>query len=135
MKIYQPLQVKDAETGLWFKEWEIPEGMPIPDGMVLVAPSDSLLFPRWDNVQGVWIEDKDSIIEKMKKDNDALKTKTDSMAQLNSKLMMNDLTMTKEIEALKAQLNPVENVETEPSEEPNEETEPDEETETKTEVE
>lgn len=123
MKIYQPLNVKDVETGLWFKEWEIPEGMPVAEGMVLVAPSDNLLFPRWDNVQGVWIEDKDSIIEKMKKDNNALKVKTDSMAQLNSKLMMNDLTLTKAVEALKAQLNPVENVETEPVEEPNEETE------------
>lgn len=123
MKIYQPLNVKDAETGLWYKEWEIPEGMPVAEGMVLVAPSENLLFPRWDNVQGVWIEDKDSIIEKMKKDNDALKAKTNSMAQLNSKLMMNDLTLTKAVEALKAQLNPVENVETEPVEEPNEETE------------
>jgi len=113
MKIYQPLNVKDAETGLWYKEWEIPEGMPIPDGMVLVAPPENLLFPRWDNVQGVWIEDKDSIIEKMKKDNDALKAKTDSMVQLNSKLMMNDLTMTKDIEALKVQLKPVENTKTE----------------------
>lgn len=113
MKIYQPLQVKDAETGLWFKEWEIPEGMPVPEHMVLVAPPDNLLFPRWDTIQGVWIEDKDSIIEKMKKENDALKAKTGSMAQLNSKLMMNDLTMTKDIEALKAQLKPVKNTETE----------------------
>ena len=113
MKIYQPLEVKNPETGLWFNEWEVPDGMPVPEGMVLVAPPETLLFPRWDYETGVWIEDKDSIIEKMKKDNDALKAKTDSMAQLNSKLMMNDLTMTKEIEALKAQLNPVENVDTE----------------------
>lgn len=101
MKIYQPLQVKDAETGLWYKEWEIPEGMPVPEGMVLVAPSDNLLFPRWDNVQGVWIEDKDSIIEKMKTDNDALKLKIESIAQLNSKLMLNDVKLTAENTALK----------------------------------
>lgn len=49
----------------------------------------------------------------LKESNAALTAKTDSMAQLNAKLMMNDLTMTKDIEALKAQLNPVENVETE----------------------
>lgn len=48
----------------------------------------------------------------LKESNAALTTKTDSMTQLNAKLMMNDLTMTKDIEALKAQLNPVENVET-----------------------
>ncbi|WP_427814280.1 hypothetical protein ACQKTA_04120 [Enterococcus sp. 22-H-5-01] len=73
MKIYQPLEVKNTETGLWYNEWEISEGMPVPEGMVLVAPPENLLFPRWDNVQGMWIEDKDSIIEKMKQDNDELK--------------------------------------------------------------
>lgn len=73
MEIYQPLQTKDIETGLWYKKWEIPDGMPIPDGMVLVSPPETLFFPRWDYETGVWIEDKDSIIESLKKDNKELK--------------------------------------------------------------
>ena len=72
MKVYQPLQQKDLETGLWYKEWDIPEGFPIAEGLILVAPDASLHYPKWDSVTGFWIEDTDSIIEYLKSENNQL---------------------------------------------------------------
>lgn len=40
----------------------------------------------------------------LKESNEALTTKTDSMAQLNAKLMLNDVAINKEIETLKTQI-------------------------------
>lgn len=102
MKAYLPLQSKDTETGLWYKEWDIPEGLPVAESLVLVGPPEDLLFPRWDNESGIWVEDKDSIIETLKVDNETLKNKTESIAQLNSKLMINDVKLTAENTDLKA---------------------------------
>lgn len=78
MKVYQSLEVKDVETGLFYKEWEVPEGMPIASNLILTAPSENLQFPRFNSATGFWEEDKDSIIEflkaeleKIKADNEA----------------------------------------------------------------
>lgn len=73
MKVYLPLQTKDPETELWYKEWDVPEGLPVAESLVLVGPPENLLFPRWDNESGIWVEDKDSIIETLKVDNEDLK--------------------------------------------------------------
>lgn len=64
--VYLPQENKDEKTGLFYKAWEVPEGLPLGDGIVYVAPPTDLLYPRWDSVQGMWIEDKDSIIIYMK---------------------------------------------------------------------
>lgn len=72
--VYLPQENKDGITGLFYKTWEVPEGLPLGDGIVYVAPPEDLLYPRWDNSQGIWIEDKDSIIVYMK-------TKLDELAK------------------------------------------------------
>ncbi|SET90129.1 hypothetical protein SAMN04487821_1282 [Enterococcus malodoratus] len=46
----------------------------------------------------------------LKESNEALTAKTDSMAQLNAKLMLNDVTINKEIESIKAQIGGATNV-------------------------
>ncbi len=60
--VYLPQETKDEVTGKFYQTWEVPEGLPLGKGIVYVAPSGDLLYPKWDNVQGIWIEDKDSII-------------------------------------------------------------------------
>lgn len=70
--VYLPQEMKDEKTGLFYKVWEVPEGLPLGEGIVYVAPSEELLFPRWDSKQGIWVEDKDSIIVYMKKQIDEL---------------------------------------------------------------
>lgn len=46
----------------------------------------------------------------LKESNAALTTKTDSMAQLNAKLMLNDVAINKEIESIKTQIGGAANV-------------------------
>ena len=62
--VYQPLQDKGPD-GKWYKAWEVEEGTPLGD-VVYEAPSKTLAFPRYDREKGIWIEDKDSIIESFK---------------------------------------------------------------------
>lgn len=65
IKVYVPLPTR-GEDGKWYREFDVVEGLPLDTSVVYVAPPTDLLYPRWDNVQGVWIEDKDSIIVYMK---------------------------------------------------------------------
>ncbi|MDT2614255.1 hypothetical protein [Enterococcus dongliensis] len=118
---------------LGYEEHEVADDFPTTLPFVEIVPLDSLTEPQsqfFNFTEGKWEEvvtqdysKKLELLENLstglqadnttlKESNEALTNKTDSMAQLNAKLMMNDLTMTKDIEALKAQLNPVENVET-----------------------
>ena len=64
-KVYVPLAQK-GEDGKFYKEFEVPDGLPLGGNVVYVAPPEELLFPRWDASQGRWIEDKDAIIESLK---------------------------------------------------------------------
>jgi len=63
------------ETGLWYKIWEIPDGFPIPEGIILVAPDENLTCPKWDSELGFWVEDKDSILEDLKNKVESLEEK------------------------------------------------------------
>lgn len=66
MKAYQPLEQKDPETGLWYKVWDIPEGLPVSPDLVFVAPDENLSHPKWDPIKGVWVEDNDSVLIELK---------------------------------------------------------------------
>lgn len=87
MKVYQPLEYKDETTGKFYKEFEVPDGMPIEQTLVLVAPSENLKFPRYDSKTGFWVEDKDSIIEDQKKTINELSERTDVNEQSILELM------------------------------------------------
>lgn len=65
MKVYETLNEKDAQTGLFYKEWEVPEGMPVANGLILNGPPKDLKFPRYYPEKGAWVEDKDSYIAEM----------------------------------------------------------------------
>ena len=81
--VYLPQEMKDEKTGLFYKVWEVPEGLPLGEGIVYVAPSKELLFPRWDSKQGIWVEDKDSIIVYMKKQIDELTVAVEEIKKNN----------------------------------------------------
>lgn len=66
MKAYQPLEQKDPETGLWYKVWDIPEGLPVSPDLVFVAPDESLEHPKWDPTKGMWVEDEDSVLSDLR---------------------------------------------------------------------
>lgn len=63
--VYLPLEEKNAE-GKFYTEFQVPEGLPLGDDVVYVGPDESLQYPRYDRVKGIWVEDKDSIIESFK---------------------------------------------------------------------
>lgn len=62
--VYLPLSVK--KDGKWYETFEVPEGVPLGNEVIYEGPSEELQFPKWDSMQGKWIEDKDSIIESFK---------------------------------------------------------------------
>ena len=63
-KVYVPLSVK--KDGKWYETFEVPEGVPLGNEVLYEGPPEELQFPKWDSMQGKWIEDKDSIIESFK---------------------------------------------------------------------
>lgn len=65
--VYLPLDQK-GEDGKFYKKFEVMEGLPLGNDIVYQGPGENLLFPRYDRIKGEWVEDKDSIIEKMKED-------------------------------------------------------------------
>lgn len=65
--VYLPLDEKNAE-GKFYTEFQAPEGLPLGDGVIYVAPDENLKYPRYDRVKGIWVEDKDSIIESFKEE-------------------------------------------------------------------
>lgn len=77
--VYLPQEMKDEQTGLFYKVWEVPEGLPLGEEIVYVAPSKELLFPKWDSKKGIWVEDKDSIIVYMKNKIDELSDTVEKM--------------------------------------------------------
>ena len=99
MKVYQPLNQKDSSTGLWYKEWNLPEGFPLPNDVTLLAPDSTLVHPKWDNSLGAWVEDEDFIailIERNEKLSADLKIATDRVDMTESALLnLADMILTK----------------------------------------
>lgn len=65
--VYLPLDEKNEE-GKFYTEFQAPEGLPLGGGIIYVAPDENLKYPRYDRTKGVWVEDKDSIIESFKEE-------------------------------------------------------------------
>lgn len=75
MKVYKPLQEKNA-NGKFYEEYNIPDGLPIDQNQLIpYAPDANLKFPRYSWSRGLWVEDKDSIIEQQAKDNKELESR------------------------------------------------------------
>lgn len=72
MKAYQPLSEK-GKDGKFYIEYDIPDGLPIdPNMLVAYSPDPELKYPKYDWTKGMWVEDKDSVIEAQIKENKSL---------------------------------------------------------------
>lgn len=81
--VYLPTDTKQPD-GKWYKEFEVPEGLPLGSNIVYQAPPENLLFPKYDITTGLWKEDSDSIIESLKDEMTKLKEEMDEI-QSNQK--------------------------------------------------
>lgn len=73
--IYQPLNEKI--DGKFYKVYQVDDQLPLGEGIVRTPPDATLLFPKYNYERGVWVEDKDSIIEKQKDDILALQSRVE----------------------------------------------------------
>lgn len=64
MKVYEPLNKPDETTGKFYKEFDIPENIPLNGTLLKDAPPENMDFPKWNYMTSLWEEDKDSIISK-----------------------------------------------------------------------
>lgn len=62
MRVYQTFDKKNHE-GKYYKEWDLPDGFPIPQGYVFVPPTEDLRNPKFNNSTSMWEECKDSLLE------------------------------------------------------------------------
>lgn len=86
MKVYQPLETKDSETGLFYRVWEAPDGMPQATGLILVAPDKDLMFPKYNSTKGIWEEDITSLIEDFGLKKSLLETQVNRLKDDNATL-------------------------------------------------
>lgn len=110
---------------LGFEAHEVAEDFPVTLPFVAVAPLQGLKDPqsqffnfaenKWEEAVTQDYSKKLTLLENLsvglqvdnkalKESNGALTTKIDSMAQLNAKLMLNDVAINKEIETIKTQI-------------------------------
>lgn len=73
MKAYEPLTEKNPTSGLFYNEWDVPEGFPINYSWTLVKPSEELLFPVYDQSSNTWNESKDLLVNYLRTENTDLK--------------------------------------------------------------
>lgn len=52
--VYEPLQTKDPKTGLFYRAWEVPEGLPLADVLILTAPPEGMKEPKYSTLRGIW---------------------------------------------------------------------------------
>lgn len=110
---------------LGFEAHEVAEDFPVTLPFVAVAPLEGLKDPqsqffnftenKWEEAVTQDYSKKLELLENLsaalqvdntalKESNEALTAKTESMAQLNAKLMLNDVSINKEIETIKNQI-------------------------------
>lgn len=110
---------------LGFEAHEVADDFPVALPFVAVAPLESLeneqsqffnfAENKWEEAVTQDYSKKLELLENLsaalqvdnkalKESNEALTTKTDSLSQLNAKLMLNDVVINKEIETIKTQI-------------------------------
>lgn len=72
--VYLPLEEKNKQ-GKFYTEFQSPDGLPLGEGIIYVEPDEKLKYPKYDWTKGLWVEDKDSIIEYMKTELEELKVR------------------------------------------------------------
>ena len=64
MRVYQTFDKKNHE-GKYYKEWDLPDGFPIPQGYVFVPPTEGLRNPKFNHSTSMWEECKDCLLEEV----------------------------------------------------------------------
>ena len=59
-KVYEKLDV--LTDGKYYKEWEVPENMPLGYEFTTIAPPVEMITPKWDNMKNQWEESSDSLV-------------------------------------------------------------------------
>lgn len=87
MRVYQTFDKKNHE-GKYYKEWDLPDGFPIPQGYVFVPPTDGLRNPKFNNSTSMWEECKDSLLEEALLENQALREGIIGLANENAEIQI-----------------------------------------------
>lgn len=87
MRVYQTFDKKNHE-GKYYKEWDLPDGFPIPQGYVFVPPTEGLRNPKFNHSTSMWEECKDSLLEEALLENQALREGIIGLASENSEIQM-----------------------------------------------
>lgn len=73
VKVYEPFPEK--KDGKWYKEWDVPDGLPLQGNFIQFGPGPELKFPKFDFTNNRWIEDEAAVNELLLKENEALKAR------------------------------------------------------------
>lgn len=71
IKVYLPSDFK-LDDGKFYRTFEVPEGLPLGQGVLLSGPTDDLIYPKYNLQKGIWEEDTNSIITYLKQRIDEL---------------------------------------------------------------
>lgn len=87
MRVYQTFDKKNHE-GKYYKEWDLPDGFPIPQGYVFVPPTEGLRNPKFNHSTSMWEECMDSLLEEALLENQVLREGIIGLASENAEIQM-----------------------------------------------
>lgn len=62
MKVYEPLNKPDETTGKFYREFDIPDDVPLNGTLLKESSPKSMMFPKWNYMTSAWEEDESSVI-------------------------------------------------------------------------
>ena len=87
MRVYQTFDKKTHE-GKYYKEWDLPDGFPIPQGYVFVPPTEGLRNPKFDLSKQVWVESEEDLVRELIEENQVLNQKIHSLEDVVLELVI-----------------------------------------------
>ncbi len=87
MRVYQTFDKKNHE-GKYYKEWDLPDGFPIPQGYVFVPPTEGLRNPKFDLSKQVWVESEEDLVRELIEGNQVLSQKINSLEDVILELVI-----------------------------------------------
>lgn len=87
MRVYQTFDKKNHE-GKYYKEWDLPDGFPIPQGYVFVPPTEGLRNPKFDLSKQVWVESEEDLVSELIEENKVLNQRIHSLEDVVLELVI-----------------------------------------------
>lgn len=87
MRVYQIFDKKNHE-GKYYKEWDLPDGFPIPQGYVFVPPTEGLRNPKFDLSKQVWVESEEDLVRELIEENQVLRERIIGLANENAEIQV-----------------------------------------------